>query len=410
MKRITLYLYAQSLMKKGLCAFLVVSLSLACLPTASAAPSTAEQIADLQTQATSVRTTLDNLATELEMAGEELAQIQEDQASLETSIAATQEQITEAQENLEQKKAALVQRVVQTYRGDPVTYINVLLDSSSFSDFISSVFYVQKMNQADSAAIEEISELKTSLEQSEASLQTQLDEQNRLVEEAAAKQADIENSIAAQQTILDSLDDDVSELVEQQRAEEEAAAMAKAAAAAAAKTSNSSNSSSSDNSSSGSSSGSSSSPASGSSSNSGIYRTFSGNLGSSHPEIVGIALQYLGCPYVWGATGYYSSAFGSQVFDCSGLTQYCYKQIGITIPRVSVNQFWNQSGYIPPDRTDLLQPGDLVFFGYSANQGSIHHVGIYIGNNQFIHAPQTGDVVKISYLSGRSDYVGAIRV
>lgn len=96
------------------------------------------------------------------------------------------------------------------------------------------------------------------------------------------------------------------------------------------------------------------------------------------------AFNYLGVPYVWGGT----SPSG---FDCSGFVQYVFKNsVGVSLPRVSQSQ--QNSG----TRVSIsnIQPGDLVFFGTPA-----HHVGIYIGNGQYIHAPHTGDVVKISQLN-----------
>lgn len=105
-------------------------------------------------------------------------------------------------------------------------------------------------------------------------------------------------------------------------------------------------------------------------------------------KIVSLARSKLGCTYVWGAEG-------PSTFDCSGLVMWCHKQVGITTPRVSRDQA--QSGKAV-SRSNLL-PGDCVFFG-----NPIHHTGIYIGNGDFIHAPKTGDVVKISTLTGRSDY------
>ncbi|SHH14087.1 NlpC/P60 family protein [Clostridium grantii] len=116
----------------------------------------------------------------------------------------------------------------------------------------------------------------------------------------------------------------------------------------------------------------------------------------SSNAIVAYASNFLGRDYVWGATG-------PNYFDCSGLTQYVYKHFGINIPRVSRDQA-RAGTYVA--KTDL-QAGDLVFFAYS--NGVVHHVGIYIGNDSFIHAPQTGDVVKISLLSSRSDYYTARR-
>jgi len=117
--------------------------------------------------------------------------------------------------------------------------------------------------------------------------------------------------------------------------------------------------------------------------------------GPGHPQAATIALRYLGIPYLWGGS---SPASG---FDCSGLVMYVYAQLGISLPHYAAAQY--QLG-TPVDRSQL-QPGDLVFFD------ALDHVGIYIGNGQFVHAPQTGDVVKITALSDFGDgYVGARRL
>ena len=113
-------------------------------------------------------------------------------------------------------------------------------------------------------------------------------------------------------------------------------------------------------------------------------------------RIVNIATQYLGVPYVWGGTT-------PDGFDCSGLVQYVYAQIGISVSRTSKEQATN--GWAVS--RDELRAGDLVFF---ANSQGVHHVGIYIGDGQFIHAPYSGDVVKITYLSERNDYYCARRI
>lgn len=113
-------------------------------------------------------------------------------------------------------------------------------------------------------------------------------------------------------------------------------------------------------------------------------------------QIVDIAMQYIGVPYVWGGTT-------PDGFDCSGLVQYIYAQLGINISRTTSTQVhdgWNVS-------RDELKAGDLVFF---ANNQGVHHVGIYIGNGEFIHAPYTGEVVKITALSERNDYYCARRI
>lgn len=114
---------------------------------------------------------------------------------------------------------------------------------------------------------------------------------------------------------------------------------------------------------------------------------------ASSDSIVAYASNFLGTPYAWGGNG-------PSTFDCSGFTCYVYSHFGVKLPRTSQEQ---QDVGTEVSR-DQLQPGDLVFFGSPA-----HHVGMYVGNGCYIHAPRTGDVVKISPLD-RSDYSGARRV
>ena len=117
---------------------------------------------------------------------------------------------------------------------------------------------------------------------------------------------------------------------------------------------------------------------------------------NTHGGVVGIAMRYLGVPYVWGGAS-------PRGFDCSGLVVYVFAQIGVSLPH-STYALWNVG--VPVSR-DQLQAGDLVFFN------GLGHMGIYIGGGQFIHSPHTGDVVKISSLSDSwyaATWVGARRL
>jgi cell wall-associated NlpC family hydrolase len=114
--------------------------------------------------------------------------------------------------------------------------------------------------------------------------------------------------------------------------------------------------------------------------------------GSGNAAAASVAMRYLGVPYVWGG----ASPSG---FDCSGLASYAYAQIGKSVPHYTVS-IWNAFPKVP---SGALEVGDLVFFR------GLGHMGIYIGGGQYVNAPQTGDVVKVSSMSGRSDYVGAVR-
>jgi cell wall-associated NlpC family hydrolase len=128
---------------------------------------------------------------------------------------------------------------------------------------------------------------------------------------------------------------------------------------------------------------------------------FSGGGSSQAPYggVVSLALQYLGIPYKWGG------ASPTTGFDCSGLVQYVYAQVGISLPHYTVAQ-WKYSGAVPVAKNQL-RPGDLVFFN------GLDHVGIYLGYGDFIDAPHTGATVEIDSLSESwfaSRYDGARRI
>jgi peptidoglycan DL-endopeptidase CwlO len=113
--------------------------------------------------------------------------------------------------------------------------------------------------------------------------------------------------------------------------------------------------------------------------------------GAAAQTAIDAALSKLGKAYVYGATG-------PNTFDCSGLTSWAYNQGGVSLPRTS----GAQSKFGAAVSRSALQPGDLVFYG-----SPVHHVGIYLGDGKMVHAPDTGDVVKISPL--QNDYSGARR-
>jgi cell wall-associated NlpC family hydrolase len=205
-------------------------------------------------------------------------------------------------------------------------------------------------------------------------------DQEKVVADRAAQRASVQSQLAERQALYSSIKDQIAELEAAERARQaRLAAQAKAAAkqqSAPAPAPAPAPSSDSSGSSGGSSGGSAPPPA-------------------THSSVVSIALQYLGVPYVWGG----ASPSG---FDCSGLTMYAYAKVGVYLPHNAAMQY----GMGTPVSRSQLAPGDLVFFN------GLSHVGMYIGGGRFVHAPHTGDVVKISSLSEywySATYVGARR-
>ena len=117
-------------------------------------------------------------------------------------------------------------------------------------------------------------------------------------------------------------------------------------------------------------------------------------------QAVALAYQFLGIPYLWGG----ATPAG---FDCSGLTMYVYAQLGIKLGHYTGFQYY-EGRRVPRDQ---LEAGDLVFF-HANSAGVPQHEGMYIGDGSFIHAPHTGDIVRISSLFDTRyalSYVGAVR-
>jgi cell wall-associated NlpC family hydrolase len=123
---------------------------------------------------------------------------------------------------------------------------------------------------------------------------------------------------------------------------------------------------------------------------------------STITAVIDFALKQLGKPYEYGATG-------PNTWDCSGLIQAAYAAIGIPLPRTTYDQV-NAGTAVPVSDPAAFRPGDLLFIaGDDGTPTSPGHVGLYLGNGLVLHAPKTGDVVRVDHVSGWLSSLSAVR-
>jgi cell wall-associated NlpC family hydrolase len=354
----------------------VVALSGTAVGSAFASPTNAK-ISAARKKAVEARAELDDLSDELEERNEQYLEIESQLQETRGRIGANEAQIEAAKARYDSVQALLANRVSTMYRRGSATYVSVLLGVSDFGDLVTRLDLMRRIGASDASLVADVRSARDELDEAHVALERRKSEQIVLRDRARRAQERMEEALRRQKAYLAGLSAKIKKLVAEERERQERLAREAAARAAA-----------------------------GSGSTHPPGRTFDPDaLGEPHGEAVVRARKYLGVKYVWGGTT-------PRGFDCSGLTQYCYRAIGIAIPRTSRQQF-HTGAFIPPDRLDLLKPGDLVFFGRNGDPDRIHHVAMFVGDGMMLHAPQTGDVVRIQSLLGRiasrADYVGAVR-
>ena len=364
----------------GLAATLLVGVG-----SATADPS----ISSKKQQAQAIMAQIQEMDSELSHAIEayNLANVQLDQidADLETNgrhLVVAKSSLTVAQTHIAKRLRALY------INGDSGGAVEVILGAKSLDDLLDRLDMAQRVGGQDSKVLRDVKRFRHEVQTRRAKLSSDRARQAQVVDQRAAQRQSIESQLAERQRLYASVKDEIDRLEAAERARQaelERQARARLAAAAAARASY----------------------RQGSVEVSGdpIAAPVSDDAGSvsvnvppaKYGGVVGIAMQYLGVPYVWGG----ASPSG---FDCSGLVMYVYAQAGVSLPHNAAMQYSSVGVFVSRDQ---LQPGDLVFFD------GLGHMGMYIGGGQFIHAPHTRDVVKISSLYDSwyaTTYVGAKRV
>ena len=289
-----------------------------------------------------------------------------------------------ARQSLNVAQRRISERLRDLYvNGDGDSTLEVLLGSKSLDDIVARLDAIQRVSSQDTRILAEVKQYRREVQTRRANLKDARVEQAQVVAERAAQRESIEGRLAERAQLLASVKDEIARLqAEEQRRQAQLAEQARARLAAerlaqqqAFDTQDQSTYTAVDL-------GYSAIPAA------------PPPDGTRASQVIALAMQHLGTPYVWGGSS------PSTGFDCSGLISYVYAQIGISLPHHAASQY----SYGTPVAYEDLQPADLVFFS------GLSHMGMYIGGGQFIHAPHTGDVVKISSLSGYSSWVGARRI
>lgn len=333
------------------------------------------EVSSLQSQLTTLMGKVNTLESELIQTGEDITKAQSD--------------LVVAQKKEKEQYAAMKKRIKYMYEAGNDSAFETLVTSDDFTDLLSKAEYVQNVHSYDRKQLQEyvetkqqISDLKDSLEKDQKELESkqveyekQGDNLNNLITSKSSEVANLDSEI---QAAAEAAAREAAERAAREAAAKEAERQQAAASNHnAASTSNRNNTTSNRNNTTSSSSASVATKPSNSSSS-----TTTSGTNANGGSIVSRAYSQLGKPYAWGA-------YGPNSFDCSGFVSYCltgsYTRLGTTLTFMG----WT--------RVSNPQPGDVVT--------TATHCGIYIGNGQMIHAPHTGDVVKVGPVQSGMIYV-----
>jgi peptidoglycan DL-endopeptidase CwlO len=345
---------------------------MAALFGASAPRAHADQIGVKRAQAQGVLARLQQLDAAAQRANSRYQAASRKLRAVEHQLRINHQALGVARGNLGQAKRTLAKRLVAIYTsGEQQSSLAVLLGAKSLDDLISRIETVNSISKQDTTLVHQVVSFQHQVVHRRTMLRNERTRQHRLVAVRAAERNRIQGQLASERRLYNSVRSQIAHMIAAQQAAQRAAARSARAAAsqvAAPKVSF------------------------------GAPPTSSAVPGDRYSSVVGIAMRYLGTPYVYGG----ASPSG---FDCSGLVMYVYAQVGVHLPHYTVAQY-SYSDSVSVARSQL-EPGDLVFFA------GLGHVGIYVGGGSFIHAPHTGSVVRIDSLNSgwyASEYDGAKRI
>lgn len=331
----------------------------------------ADPLADAKAQAASLQAQVATLTTQAEQASEKYDAAEAQLGILVGEQRDAEKQVAAAQAVVDANRSIVNERARALYMsgGTLALYANVLqgLDPNRL---VAALHDVASMSDADQRALVAIDAATTAARQAQQRVGDLLQRQNDLTAAANTASNQVQQLLAEQQQALDAANTQVRTIEAQLQAQLDADNAAKAAMMLAA--------------------------ARQAALSSGFV---AGPASATAQAAISAASTQLGKPYVYGGSG-------PDVWDCSGLTQWAFRQAGVTLPRTAAEQYAAVATKVPLGE---LQAGDLLFWATDlSNPASIHHVAIYLGNGEMLAAPHTGTVVQVEpvYLDG---YFGAVR-
>jgi peptidoglycan DL-endopeptidase CwlO len=344
---------------------LVLALVVAVAAGTAAGADPAAPNAALAAKAKALQAKLDAQHAEVERLAERLNATDDRRRRLQRSLAKLKVRQVAARRQLERAQEQLDEQARATYMNGPQWLLGELVAGANPSDAMRQLPMSKAALEARAAVVAEVRVRKAEVESLNERLAADLAEANLVHRRQADERRQVQRLAEQLQQTLDKIDEQLAGYLEAEQARREAARRA---------------------------------AWSGYMSGVGTVQSWL-QAGPVARAAVRWALAQLGDPYRWGASG-------PDTFDCSGLTSSAYRAAGVAIPRVSRAQ-WGAGPHVAVDR---LLPGDLVFYADNPRDPStIHHVGMYIGNGLMVHAPHTGDVVRVASI-WRESYAGATRI
>ena len=363
----------------SLLALIVVALIAGFAPGAAHA----DRLANARAEADQAQADLQVLNDKVAVAAEAYNAAQQQLDETNAKIDENQQVLAATKSNLSVSRRELSTMLVDAYRQGNPDLIAFLLNTNSIDSLIDQTRFIQRVTGHAEGVVRDVRRYTSDVKQREQALEEERGARQSALQDRAAQEASVRETLAARTRLLNSLSTEIQGIIAQREAAQRAADAARAAEAGGILADASAGAGSADLSIGGSVGGGADYTAS-------IPAPPSSSTGGSAASV---ALGQLGTPYVWGG-----GAPGG--FDCSGLIAWAYEQVGISLPHYAAAQYAMGT----PVPMDALEPGDLISFHGSG------HIGMYIGSGQYVHAPQTGDFVKVSTLADRSDADGAVRV